>query len=54
MTKENKIDEYTIKELTDIYNRFSIVVEELKTRNGKVSTPILDLIDKINKLSVEI
>lgn len=44
-----------IKErLNMIIKDFSTVIDFLKIQNGKINSDILDLIDQINKLSVEI
>ena len=40
--------------LTSIVKELSIAVDELKKKNGIISTEILDLIDEINRLSVEV
>ena len=47
-------DEYLLNELRSINYRLSVVVSELKKKNGVIDTQLLDAIDKINKLTVEI
>lgn len=47
-------DEYLLNELRSINDRLSVVVSELKKKNGVIDTQLLDVIDKINKLTVEI
>jgi hypothetical protein len=40
--------------LLGIRNEFQTTINELKRQNGMIPTDILNLIDDINKLSVEI
>lgn len=47
-------EEILKEKLNSIAEQFDEVIEELKTKNGIISTEILNIIDKINKLSVEI
>lgn len=47
-------DEYLLNELRSINDRLSVVVSELKKKNGVIDTQLLDTLDKTNKLTVEV
>lgn len=47
-------DEYLLNELRSINDRLSVVVLELKKKNGVIDTQLLNEIDRTNKYSVEI
>ena len=47
-------DEYLLNELRSINDRLSVVVSELKKKNGIIDTQLLDALDKTNKLTVEV
>ena len=47
-------DEYLLNELRSINYRLSVVVSELKKKNGVIDTLLLDELDKLNKYSVEL
>lgn len=47
-------EEILKEKLNSIAEQFDEVIEELKAEKGIISTEILNIIDKINKLSVEI
>ena len=47
-------DEYLLNELRSINDRLSVVVSELKKKNGVIDTQLLDALDKTNKLTVEV
>lgn len=48
------MDNYIINELSCIKNRFATIIQELEKRDGLIDSSILNLIDDINKLSVQI
>jgi hypothetical protein len=47
-------DEYLLNELRSINDRLSVVVSELKKKNGVIDTQLLDALDKTNKLTIEV
>jgi hypothetical protein len=47
-------DEYLLNELRSINDRLSVVVSELKNRNGVIDTQLLNELDRTNKYSVEV
>lgn len=47
-------DEQIISGLSSIIGDLSLIISELKLKDGIISTEILDLLDDINRLSVEI
>lgn len=47
-------DDKIISGLSSIIGDLSLIISELKLRDGIISTEILDLLDDINRLSVEI
>jgi hypothetical protein len=49
-----KREETLYRSLVGIRNEFSVVISELQKQQGVISTEILDIIDSINKLSVEV
>lgn len=47
-------DEYLLNELRSINDRLSVVVSELKNKNGVIDTQLLNELDRTNKYSVEV
>lgn len=47
-------DEYLLNELRSINDRLSVVVSELKKKNGVIDTQLLNELDRTNKYSVEV
>jgi hypothetical protein len=49
-----KREETLYHSLMGIRNEFSTVINELKRQSGIISTELIEVIDAINKLSVEV